>query len=90
MFLSERKVNGLSKEKIFSKQAFLAFVFHIGVFFFPLGGKYQKISLCGKVAWEGGEASSANMLISNTTLERGCRFLETELHVVSGRGFLCY
>lgn len=54
-----------------------------------MGGKYQKISLCGKVAWEEGEASSANMLISNTTLER-LQILETGLHVVGGRGFLCY
>lgn len=82
-------MNWLSKEKIFSNQALLAFVFHTGVLF-SLGRKVSKIPLCGKVAWEEGEASSANMLISNNTLERGCRFLETGLHVVGGRGFLCY
>lgn len=45
MFVSGRKANWLSKEKIFSNQAYLAFVFHIGVSFFPWE-ESTKRSLC--------------------------------------------
>lgn len=65
----------LSKE-IFSRQAFPGFMM-LWLYFFPhrcgiffMGGKSQKISPCRKVAWEEGEASSANRLVSNTTLEK--------------------
>lgn len=56
--------------KIFLKSGISRLCFPHRCVIFPMGRKYQKISLCGKVAWEEGEAGSANMLISNTTLER--------------------